>query len=50
MFADSIFQFSGCLENAHLAENYLQFAVWKIDDMLELAKERLRGLKQYMHK
>ncbi|KAF3911521.1 hypothetical protein ABW20_dc0108401 [Dactylellina cionopaga] len=29
-------------------ENYLRFAVCKDDDVLEAAKERLRGLKQYM--
>ncbi|MCJ1472046.1 hypothetical protein MMC13_000691 [Lambiella insularis] len=35
-------------ENAHLAQDYLRFAVCKNDDVLEQAKERLRGLKQYM--
>ena len=35
-------------ENAHMAENYLRFAVCKNDDVLEQAKERLRGLKKYM--
>ena len=35
-------------ENAHLAENYLRFAVCKDDSVLENAKERLRGLKQYL--
>lgn len=35
-------------ENAHLAENYLRFAVCKNDDMLEAAVERLRGLKKYI--
>ena len=34
--------------NAHLAEDYLRFAVCKNDDVLETAKERLRGLKRYM--
>ncbi|EWC48700.1 putative aminotransferase C6B12.04c [Drechslerella stenobrocha 248] len=31
-----------------LTENYLRFAVCKDDDVLDAAKERLRGLKQYM--
>ena len=35
-------------ENAHLAENYLRFAICKDDGVLEKAKERLRGLKKYM--
>ena len=35
-------------QNAHIAENYLRFAVCKNDDVLEKAKERLRGLKKYM--
>ncbi|KAL2046906.1 hypothetical protein N7G274_000924 [Stereocaulon virgatum] len=35
-------------ENAHLGENWLRFAVCKNDDVLEGAKERLRGLKRYM--
>lgn len=35
-------------ENAHLAEDYLRFAVCKNDDVLETAKERLRGLKKYI--
>ena len=35
-------------ENQHLAEDYLRFAVCKNDDVLESAKERLRGLKKYM--
>ena len=34
--------------NAHMAENYLRFAVCKNDDVLEKAKDRLRGLKKYM--
>ncbi|RMD40699.1 hypothetical protein DV735_g4423, partial [Chaetothyriales sp. CBS 134920] len=33
--------------NAALAEDYLRFAVCKNDDVLETAKERLRGLKKY---
>ncbi|KAK3173064.1 hypothetical protein OEA41_006393 [Lepraria neglecta] len=35
-------------ENAHLAEDWLRFAVCKNDDVLEGAKKRLRGLKKYM--
>lgn len=35
-------------QNAHLAENYIRFAVCKEDFVLEDAKERLRGLKKYM--
>jgi len=35
-------------ENAYIAEDYLRFAVCKEDDVLELAKERLRGLKKYI--
>lgn len=35
-------------ENKLLAENWLRFAVCKNDDVLEGAKERLRGLKKYM--
>jgi kynurenine aminotransferase len=34
--------------NAHLAEDYLRFAICKEDDVLEKAKERLRGLRKYM--
>lgn len=34
--------------NAHMAEDYLRFAVCKPDDVLEKAKDRLRGLKKYM--
>ena len=34
--------------NAHLAEDWLRFAVCKDDKVLEDAKERLRGLKQYI--
>lgn len=33
--------------NAHIAEDYLRFAVCKNDDILEAAKERLRALKKY---
>jgi len=35
-------------ENAQIAEDYLRFAICKPDDVLEKAKERLRGLKKYM--
>lgn len=35
-------------ENAHMAEDYLRFAVCKEDSVLEEAKSRLRGLKKYM--
>lgn len=35
-------------QNAHLAEDYIRFAVCKPDDVLETAKERLRGLKKYI--
>ncbi|KAK0756960.1 hypothetical protein N5P37_010484 [Trichoderma harzianum] len=35
-------------ENAHMAEDYLRFAVCKEDSILEEAKNRLRGLKKYM--
>ena len=34
--------------NAHLGEEWLRFAVCKNDDVLEGAKERLRGLKKYI--
>ena len=36
-------------ENKHLAENYLRFAVCKPNDVLDLAKERLRGLSKYIN-
>lgn len=35
-------------EHAHIAEDWLRFAVCKDDGVLETAKERLRGLKKYM--
>jgi kynurenine aminotransferase len=35
-------------ERAHLAEDWMRFAVCKNDDVLDTAKERLRGLKKYM--
>lgn len=34
--------------NAHMAEDYLRFAVCQTDEMLEKAKERLRGLRKYL--
>ncbi|KAF2236646.1 kynurenine-oxoglutarate transaminase 1 mitochondrial precursor [Viridothelium virens] len=34
--------------NAHIVEDYMRFAVCKDDSVLETAKERLRGLKQYI--
>lgn len=34
--------------NASIAEDYLRFAVCKPDEVLESAKERLRGLKKYI--
>jgi kynurenine aminotransferase len=34
--------------NAHIAEDYLRFAVCKSDEVLEQAKQRLRGLRKYM--
>ena len=34
--------------NAHLGEDWLRFAVCKDDDVLDKAKERLRGLKRFM--
>ncbi|KIV98149.1 hypothetical protein PV10_01829 [Exophiala mesophila] len=34
-------------ERAHLAEDWMRFAVCKNDDVLDDAKERLRGLKKY---
>ncbi|KAF3765503.1 PLP-dependent transferase [Cryphonectria parasitica EP155] len=35
-------------QNSHIAEDYIRFAVCKPDDVLELAKERLRGLRKYI--
>lgn len=35
-------------ENMWMAEDWLRFAVCKEDDVLEGAKERLRGLRKYM--
>ena len=35
-------------KNAHLAEDWLRFAVCKDDKVLEEAKEKLRGLKKYI--
>ncbi|KAI1198622.1 aminotransferase class I and II [Nemania serpens] len=34
--------------NTWIAENYMRFAVCKEDEVLETAKERLRGLKKYI--
>lgn len=34
--------------NSHIAEDYLRFAVCKNDDVLDTAKDRLRGLKKYI--
>jgi kynurenine aminotransferase len=34
--------------NAWIAEDYLRFAVCKNDDIIEAAKDRLRGLKKYI--
>lgn len=34
--------------NEHLVKDWLRFAVCKNDDVLETAKERLRGLKKYI--
>ncbi|KAL2024131.1 hypothetical protein VTK56DRAFT_9911 [Thermocarpiscus australiensis] len=34
--------------NAHIVEDYLRFAVCKPDEVLEEAKERLRGLRRYL--
>jgi kynurenine aminotransferase len=34
--------------NAHLGEDWLRFAVCKDDEVLEGAKERLRGLRRFM--
>lgn len=34
--------------NAHIVEDYLRFAVCKEDEVLEDAKERLRGLKKFI--
>lgn len=34
--------------NTHLAEDWMRFAVCKNDNILDDAKERLRGLKKYM--
>jgi kynurenine aminotransferase len=35
-------------DNAHLAEDWLRFAICKEDEVLEQAKERLRGLKKFI--
>lgn len=36
-------------KNEWLAQDYMRFAVCKEDEVLEEAKERLRGLKKYIH-
>jgi kynurenine aminotransferase len=36
-------------EHEHLGEDYLRFAICKNDDVIDLAKERLRGLKSYIN-
>ncbi|TFB01702.1 hypothetical protein CCMA1212_006411 [Trichoderma ghanense] len=35
-------------QNQHIGEQWMRFAVCKPDSVLEAAKERLRGLKEYM--
>ena len=35
-------------DNKTIAEDWLRFAVCKEDNVLEAAKERLRGLRKYM--
>ena len=35
-------------EKAALAEDWMRFAVCKEDEVLETAKERLRGLRRYI--
>ncbi|CAG8949358.1 hypothetical protein HYFRA_00004985 [Hymenoscyphus fraxineus] len=35
-------------DNAHIGEDWMRFAVCKEDEVLESAKERLRGLKKYI--
>ena len=35
-------------ENAHIVEDYVRFAVCKEDEVLEMAKERLRMLKKFI--
>ena len=35
-------------KDVHLAEDYLRFSVCKPYDIMDLAKERLRGLKKYI--
>jgi hypothetical protein len=35
-------------ENRHQADYYLRFAVCKPDQALDLAKDRLRGLKKFL--
>jgi kynurenine aminotransferase len=33
--------------NAHMGENFLRFAICKEDHVLEVAKERVRALREY---
>lgn len=35
-------------DHAYMVQDYLRFAVCKEDEVLEQAKERLRGLKKYI--
>lgn len=35
-------------EHAHMVQDYLRFAVCKTDDVLEEAKDRLRGLGKFI--
>lgn len=35
-------------EHENLGEEYMRFAVCKNNDMLDLAKEKMRGLKPYI--
>ncbi|KAH0287736.1 kynurenine-oxoglutarate transaminase 1 mitochondrial precursor [Aureobasidium namibiae CBS 147.97] len=37
-------------DNAHIVEDWLRFAICKNDDVLDKAKDRLRGLKKYMQR
>ncbi|KAK4694484.1 hypothetical protein P7C71_g3107, partial [Lecanoromycetidae sp. Uapishka_2] len=39
-----------CKKDAHIGQDYLRFGVCKSDDALELAKSRLRGLKELLKK
>ena len=37
-------------KNEYMVQNYLRFAVCKDSEVLEAAKERLRGLKKYIER